>query len=196
MPLVRFLPPDDQRIRDTVLAIRDGLDDQGLILRYITDETDDGLHGEEGTFLICSFWMVAALSEIGEKAARQAALRAAARCLRGARPFRRGTRGFKQPAPRQLPPGLHPPRPDQRGLACDHRRASQRRRNQQCRLGLLGDAGRPVSDADQIRENISAVRARMAEACERSGRDPDSVRLLLATKTVGPGADQGGDRSR
>ncbi|MCB0859261.1 MAG: glycoside hydrolase family 15 protein [Solirubrobacterales bacterium] len=67
MPLVRFLPPDDPRIRDTVLAIREGLDDQGLILRYVTDETDDGLHGEEGTFLICSFWMVAALSEIGEK---------------------------------------------------------------------------------------------------------------------------------
>ena len=69
MPLVRFLPPDDPRIRDTVLAVRDGLDDQGLILRYVTDETDDGLHGEEGTFLICSFWMVAALSEIGEKEA-------------------------------------------------------------------------------------------------------------------------------
>ncbi|MBN8867607.1 MAG: glycoside hydrolase family 15 protein [Solirubrobacterales bacterium] len=69
MPLVRFLPPDDPRIRDTVLAIRNGLDDRGLILRYITDETDDGLHGEEGTFLICSFWMVSALSEIGESAA-------------------------------------------------------------------------------------------------------------------------------
>jgi len=66
MPLVRFLPPDDERIRKTVLAIRDGLDDQGMILRYITHETDDGLHGVEGTFLICSFWMVSALSEIGE----------------------------------------------------------------------------------------------------------------------------------
>ena len=66
MPLVRFLPHDDERIRKTVLAVRDGLDDQGLILRYITEETDDGLHGKEGTFLICSFWMVSALSEIGE----------------------------------------------------------------------------------------------------------------------------------
>lgn len=66
MPLVRFLPHDDERIRKTVLAVRDGLDDQGLILRYITEETDDGLHGREGTFLICSFWMVSALSEIGE----------------------------------------------------------------------------------------------------------------------------------
>jgi len=68
MPLVRFLPHDDERIRKTVLAVRDGLDDQGLILRYITGETDDGLHGREGTFLICSFWMVSALSEIGEAA--------------------------------------------------------------------------------------------------------------------------------
>jgi GH15 family glucan-1,4-alpha-glucosidase len=66
MPLVRFLPHDDERIRKTVLAVREGLDDQGLILRYLTEETDDGLHGREGTFLICSFWMVSALSEIGE----------------------------------------------------------------------------------------------------------------------------------
>lgn len=66
MPLVRFLPPDDERIVATVQAVREGLDDQGLILRYITGETDDGLQGKEGTFLICSFWMVSALSEIGE----------------------------------------------------------------------------------------------------------------------------------
>ncbi len=66
MPLVRFLPHDDERIRKTVLAVREGLDDRGMILRYLTGETDDGLHGEEGTFLICSFWMVSALSEIGE----------------------------------------------------------------------------------------------------------------------------------
>ena len=67
MPLVRFLPADDPRIRATVLAVRDELDDGGLTLRYLTDETDDGLHGEEGTFLICTFWMVSALSEIGER---------------------------------------------------------------------------------------------------------------------------------
>ncbi len=69
MPLVRFLPHDDERIRKTVMAVRDGLDDRGMILRYITGETDDGLHGREGTFLICSFWMVSALSEIGESEA-------------------------------------------------------------------------------------------------------------------------------
>jgi GH15 family glucan-1,4-alpha-glucosidase len=66
VPLVRFLGPDDERVRATVLAVADELNDHGLILRYRTEETDDGLHGEEGTFLICSFWLVSALSEIGE----------------------------------------------------------------------------------------------------------------------------------
>ncbi|HTD08598.1 MAG TPA: glycoside hydrolase family 15 protein [Solirubrobacteraceae bacterium] len=66
IPLVRFLPPDDERVHATVCAIRDELTESGLVLRYRTDETDDGLHGEEGTFLICSFWLVSALSEIGE----------------------------------------------------------------------------------------------------------------------------------
>jgi GH15 family glucan-1,4-alpha-glucosidase len=66
MPLVRFLPPDDPRIRDTVLSIADELTEEGLVLRYRVDETDDGFTGEEGTFTICSFWLVSALAEIGE----------------------------------------------------------------------------------------------------------------------------------
>jgi GH15 family glucan-1,4-alpha-glucosidase len=66
IPLVRFLPPDDDRVRATVKAIRDELTENGLVLRYRTEETDDGLSGKEGTFLICSFWLVSALSEIGE----------------------------------------------------------------------------------------------------------------------------------
>jgi alpha,alpha-trehalase len=66
MVLVRFLPPGDERIRRTVLAIADELSQDGLVLRYRTDETDDGLSGEEGTFTICSFWLVSALVEIGE----------------------------------------------------------------------------------------------------------------------------------
>jgi GH15 family glucan-1,4-alpha-glucosidase len=71
IPLVRFLPPDDERLRATVLAIaRDvsqgGLTRNRLVLRYIVEETDDGLHGEEGSFSICSFWLASALSEIGE----------------------------------------------------------------------------------------------------------------------------------
>jgi alpha,alpha-trehalase len=66
IPLVRFLPSDDERVVKTVLAIADDLTRNGLVLRYMVDETDDGLHGEEGTFSICSFWLASALSEIGE----------------------------------------------------------------------------------------------------------------------------------
>jgi len=66
MPMVRFLPADDERIKATVLAIADELTEDGLVLRYRVAETDDGLSGEEGTFTICSFWLVSALVEIGE----------------------------------------------------------------------------------------------------------------------------------
>jgi len=65
--LVRFLPAEDERVRATVSAIREELTENGLVLRYRTEETDDGQSGEEGTFLICSFWLVSALSEIGER---------------------------------------------------------------------------------------------------------------------------------
>ncbi|MCG5219398.1 glycoside hydrolase family 15 protein [Streptosporangium sp. KLBMP 9127] len=66
IPLFRFLPSDDPRVRATVLAIADDLTVDDLVLRYLTKETDDGLSGEEGTFTICSFWLVSALTEIGE----------------------------------------------------------------------------------------------------------------------------------
>ena len=72
IPLLRFLPPDDERVRATVEAIAADLTRHGLVLRYKVEETDDGLHGEEGTFLICSFWLVSALSEIGERERAQA----------------------------------------------------------------------------------------------------------------------------
>jgi alpha,alpha-trehalase len=72
LPLVRFLPPDDPRIAATVTAIAEELSVDGLVRRYKVHETDDGLHGEEGTFAICSFWLVAAWAEIGEAAKARA----------------------------------------------------------------------------------------------------------------------------
>jgi GH15 family glucan-1,4-alpha-glucosidase len=65
-PLFGFLPGSDERIRNTVLAIDEELTENGFVLRYRTDETDDGLSGKEGTFLICSFWLVSAFAMIGE----------------------------------------------------------------------------------------------------------------------------------
>jgi GH15 family glucan-1,4-alpha-glucosidase len=64
--IFEFLPGDDERLRATVDAIADELTEDGFVLRYRTDETDDGLSGKEGTFLICSFWLVSALAIVGE----------------------------------------------------------------------------------------------------------------------------------
>lgn len=61
-----FLPATDLRLRNTVEAVANELTEDGFVLRYRTDETDDGLSGREGTFLICSFWLVSALTIIGE----------------------------------------------------------------------------------------------------------------------------------
>jgi alpha,alpha-trehalase len=61
-----FLPGDDERLHNTVVAVANELSENGFVLRYKTDETDDGLSGKEGTFLICSFWLVSALSIVGE----------------------------------------------------------------------------------------------------------------------------------
>ncbi len=61
-----FLPGTDERLHASVLAIADELSEHGFVLRYRTDETDDGLSGKEGTFLICSFWLVSALTIVGE----------------------------------------------------------------------------------------------------------------------------------
>ena len=61
-----FLPGDDEVLRDSVEAIANDLTEDGFVLRYRTGETDDGLSGKEGTFLICSFWLVSALAIVGE----------------------------------------------------------------------------------------------------------------------------------
>ncbi|HEY7267152.1 MAG TPA: glycoside hydrolase family 15 protein, partial [Solirubrobacterales bacterium] len=61
-----FLPGSDDVLRKSVLAIADDLTEDGFVLRYVTTETDDGLSGKEGSFLICSFWLVSGLAIIGE----------------------------------------------------------------------------------------------------------------------------------
>src|SRR3712207_2938690 len=68
MPLVGFLPADDPRMRSTIDAIARDLTEGGLVLRYRnTDGVNaDGLEGEEGTFVLCSFWLVSCLAKAGE----------------------------------------------------------------------------------------------------------------------------------
>jgi alpha,alpha-trehalase len=68
MPILGFLPATDPRMRSTIDAIADELTEDGLVLRYRNEEglNADGLTGEEGTFVICSFWLVSALAKAGE----------------------------------------------------------------------------------------------------------------------------------
>jgi GH15 family glucan-1,4-alpha-glucosidase len=66
IPIMGFLPPDDERVKATVLAIADELTEDELVLRYKVDTTDTGFEGKEGTFTICSWWLVSALTMIGE----------------------------------------------------------------------------------------------------------------------------------
>ena len=90
MPIVGFIPADDPRMLATIDAIADRLtDDHGLVYRYLAD---DGLDGEEGTFLLCTFWLAQALALAGDVDAGARSVRAG-RCVRQRRrPARRGGR--------------------------------------------------------------------------------------------------------
>jgi alpha,alpha-trehalase len=68
MPIYGFLPATDERMRSTIDAIARDLTEDGLVLRYRAEEglNADGLTGEEGTFVICSFWLVSCLAQAGE----------------------------------------------------------------------------------------------------------------------------------
>jgi alpha,alpha-trehalase len=94
-----FLPGDDETLRESVLAIANDLTEDGFVLRYKTDETDDGLSGKEGTFLICSFWLVSALGVIGE---HQAARDLMERLLRISSPLGLYAEEFDAPTGRHL----------------------------------------------------------------------------------------------
>ncbi|MGZ8605826.1 MAG: glycoside hydrolase family 15 protein [Actinomycetota bacterium] len=73
IPIVGFLPGDDPRVRSTIDAIEERLtDERGLVYRYLVGETDDGVRGEEGTFLLCTFWLAQALAIAGETARARA----------------------------------------------------------------------------------------------------------------------------
>jgi GH15 family glucan-1,4-alpha-glucosidase len=97
--IFHFLPRDDATLHKSVLAIANDLTEDGFVLRYKTDETDDGLSGKEGTFLICSFWLVSALAIVGEQ---QAARDLMERLLRISSPLGLYAEEFDAPTGRHL----------------------------------------------------------------------------------------------
>jgi GH15 family glucan-1,4-alpha-glucosidase len=66
IPLVGFLPADDERVRNTVAAIQRELTVDGFVLRYSSGHVEDGLPPGEGVFLPCSFWLADNLALMGE----------------------------------------------------------------------------------------------------------------------------------
>ncbi|MFC2069446.1 glycoside hydrolase family 15 protein [Chloroflexota bacterium] len=66
LPLFGFLPVSDKRIESTINHVSEELSWNGLLRRYRTDETNDGLKGSEGAFLWCSFWLVRNLLRLGK----------------------------------------------------------------------------------------------------------------------------------
>jgi GH15 family glucan-1,4-alpha-glucosidase len=126
---VGFLPGDDPRMLATIDRVREELELDGLVYRYRVEETDDGLHGEEGAFLICSFWLVSSLALAGRCEEAQTLLSGPARPRQRPRAVLRGARPGRDDA-RQLPPGVHTPRANpggsqRRGRATRRRAAAQ-----------------------------------------------------------------------
>ena len=184
--LTRFLPADDPRIRATVLAIADELTEDGLVLRYRVEETDDGLSGEEGTFTICSFWLVSALVEIGELQPGQAPVRAAAVVRQPAAPLRRGDRAAHRPAPGQLPAGVHPPGADQRRCA-RHPRRGRLRRFRGVPTRQRADVGRGWCDCSRfsrISDQGGAIAMTARTASWLEALDPGFARTRRGARTA------------
>ena len=116
-------PPTTSASCATVKAIADELTVDGLVLRYRVEETDDGLAGEEGTFAICSFWLVSRAGR--DRRDARAPASCARSCCRYASPLLLYAEEIDPrvgPAPRQLPAGVHAPGADQRRHARHPRR--------------------------------------------------------------------------
>ena len=128
IPLLGFLPPEDERVRSTVLAIADELTEDELVLRYRVEETDDGFSGEEGERH--DLLVLACLSADRDRGAgpRPGPVREAPVLRPPAVPVRRGDRRAFRASPRELPASLLSSGAHQRRHAPDQGgRAAQRR---------------------------------------------------------------------
>ena len=153
IPLFRFLPPDDPRVVATVERDRRG-PDRTRPRPPLQGPGDRRRAARQGGHLP-DLLLLAGLGALGDRRVRAGprTLRASARGGRLARPLRRGARRRVRPPPRQLPPGLHPPGADQRGLPRDRRRAARRRRRHR---RLQRNGRRPRGRLARFRHPLSA----------------------------------------
>ena len=140
------------------------------MLRYKVDSTDTGFEGKEGTFTICSWWLVSALAMIGEIDRARGLVQEAAVLCRSSRSLRRGDRRRQRGAPRELPPGLHPPGADRRRVRVDR----GRRRTDLNSVDRLGGQVRSVPPAHLRvdRERVNVKRPTAPEGVRRERHSP------------------------
>ena len=115
IPLVGFLPGDDERVTGTIDAIWRELGRDGFVSRYSTAETDDGLPGDEGQFLACSFWLVSALALNGRIDEARGLFERLLGLSNDLGLLSEEYDVDTSAAGRQLPPGVQPPHVDRRG---------------------------------------------------------------------------------
>ena len=122
MPILGFLPATDERMRSTIEAIASELTEDGLVLRYRNDEglNADGLTGEEGTFVICSFWLVSCLAKAGELERAEALFEQLAGYANDLGLLAEEIDTAERRAARQLPAGVQPHRADHRRVGDRH----------------------------------------------------------------------------
>ena len=162
LPLVGFLPPDDERMVGTIGAIQRELARDGLVSRYPPRTRDDGLPGDEGQFLACSFWLVGALALTGGSTRRASSTSGCCDCSERPRPALRGVRRRARAPGGQLPPGVQPPGAHQ----CRHGASARRARR-----------GAPVGGAAQPSVNLASRHRRSNGSRQRCGAiSPDPVR--------------------
>ena len=169
IPLVRFLPPDDERVVKTVEAIADAADRTRP--RPPLPGRRDRRRPLRGRGNLPDLLLLAGLGALGDRRERPRPrpLRTAAGVRRLARPLRRGARPGQRPPPRQLPAGLHPPGADQRRLPRDRRRAAQRRRHHR---GLHRDGRRPRAGLRRRRRGPQTKRLIQPLYCCAAWRPP------------------------
>ena len=115
VPLVGFLPGTDERVTGTIDAIWRELGRDGFVSRYSTAETDDGLSGDEGQFLACSFWLVSALALNGRVEEARTLFDRLLALRQRPRPLGRGVRRKARAPGRKLPTGIQSPDIDRGG---------------------------------------------------------------------------------
>ena len=198
-------PATDERMRSTIEAIAVELTEDGLVLRYRNDEglNADGLTGEEGTFVICSFWLVSCLAKAGEVERAEALFDQLAGLRERPRPARRGDRHRERRAARQLPAGVQPHRADHRRLG-DRQGAGGPRVSDHYDVIVIGGgpAGRALRRP--ARRGRPARRDRGARAGRRRVRllgvhpveDPAAPGRGAAGGARGAGRARGGERRR